>query len=303
MKSRLFKPYYTTENGVMYLGNCDDVIGKYIKDANHEKINLVFTSPPFPLNRAKKYGNMTGEDYLSWISNLSLLFKKVLAPDGSIVMEMGNAWEKGMPTHSTLPIEALLEFKRKGELYLCQEFIYYNPAKLPSPIEWVNKKRIRVKDSFTRIWWLSPTPFPKANNSNVLAEYSKQMKKLIEKGKYNSGKRPSEYVIGTESFNVNRGGSIPSNVLIAANTTSKDSYIKYCKDNDIDIHPARMPKEIPEFFIKLLTDEGDLVLDPFAGSNTTGAVSESLKRRWISVEATEKYVTGSKGRFHDLALE
>ena len=287
---------YTTDFGKMYTGNCQDVLTNEFKELKG-KVNLIFTSPPFPLNRAKKYGNMTGEEYLEWIANLATFLKDYLTPDGSIVIELGNAWDSGMPTHSTLPMEALLEFKRRGNFYLCQEFIYFNPAKLPAPIEWVNKKRVRVKDSVTRIWWLSSTPNPKANNRNVLEEYSSQMKKLIKSGKYNAGKRPSEYNIGAESFLNDNGGSIPSNVIIASNTTSKDKYIEYCKENELEVHPARMPKEIPLFFIKLLTDENDLVLDPFAGSNTTGYVAESQRRRWLSIEINQKYVQSSVGRF------
>ncbi len=302
MSTSVLSPYYTTPKGRMYLGKCEDVIEGYLLKRNHKKVNLVFTSPPFPLNRAKKYGNMNGEEYLAWLSGLSKVFKEALTPDGSIVIELGNAWETGSPTQSTLPLEALLEFKRKGNLHFCQEFIYYNPAKLPSPVEWVNKKRIRVKDSFTRIWWLSNTAYPKANNRNVLQEYSKQMKKLLSRGKYNSGQRPSEYNIGDKSFSVNNGGSIPSNVIIASNTVANDHYIRYCKDNLIDIHPARMPKEIAEFFIKFLTEEKDLVLDPFAGSNTTGFVSEKLNRNWISIETTEKYIQGSIGRFSEVQM-
>lgn len=289
---------YSTPLGRMYTGNCQDILATELEEYKG-KINLIFTSPPFPLNRAKKYGNMTGEEYLDWIADISSLFRDYLAPDGSIVIELGNAWNSGIPTHSTLPMEALLEFKKRGNFHLCQEFIYYNPAKLPSPIEWVNKKRIRVKDSFTRIWWLSTTPNPKANNRNVLEEYSLQMKKLIKSGKYNAGKRPSEYNVGETSFLNNNGGSIPSNVIIASNTTSKDRYIKYCKEHNYEIHPARMPQELPLFFIKLLTDKNDIILDPFAGSNTTGYVAEINNRRWISIEANSEYVLSSVGRFDD----
>lgn len=287
---------YTTAYGKMYTGNCQDILSNNL-DELKGKVNLIFTSPPFPLNRAKKYGNMTGDEYLEWIANLATFLKDYLAPDGSIVIELGNAWNSGMPTHSTLPMEALLEFKKRGNFHLCQEFIYFNPAKLPAPIEWVNKKRVRVKDSFTRIWWLSLTPNPKANNRNVLEEYSLQMKKLIRSGKYNAGRRPSEYDISEESFLSDNGGAIPSNVIIASNTTSNDKYIKYCKENMLEIHPARMAKEIPQFFIKLLTDENDLVLDPFAGSNTTGYVAETLKRKWLSIEVNQDYVRSSVGRF------
>lgn len=294
------KRIYTTEKGVMYHGSCDEIL-LGIKNSS-QKFNLIFTSPPFPLNRAKKYGNAVGQEYIDWLCNICIVLSDLLTDDGSLVVEIGNAWDKGFPTHSTLPIETLLAIKEKTKLNLCQEFIYYNPAKLPSPIEWVNKKRIRVKDSFTRIWWLSKTPYPKANNRNVLVEYSQQMNKLIKTGKYNSGKRPSEYDVGEKSFATNNGGSIPSNVIIASNTSSNDSYIKFCKKNNIEIHPARMPKEIPQFFIKFLTEENDLVLDPFAGSNTTGAVSEALNRRWVSIEINENYIEGSKARFNNLNI-
>lgn len=292
---------YTTKYGKMFTGDCIKIL-KQQKKSLKGKVNLIFTSPPFPLNRAKKYGNMTGEEYLEWIANMATFLKEYLSPDGSIVIELGNAWNSGSPTHSTLPMEALLEFKKRGGFYLCQEFIYYNPAKLPAPIEWVNKKRVRVKDSFTRIWWLSNTVNPKADNRKVLEEYSLQMKKLIKNGKYNAGKRPSEYEIGDDSFLNNNGGSIPSNVLIASNTVSNDQYIQYCKDNNFEIHPARMPKEIPLFFIKMLTNEDDIVLDPFAGSNTTGYIAEINKRRWVSIEINGDYVQSSIGRFNNARI-
>jgi site-specific DNA-methyltransferase (cytosine-N4-specific) len=288
---------YKTNRGKLYCDDCENFLKQYLKNTENKKADLIFTSPPFPLNRAKRYGNMTGEEYLLWFSELAPVFCEMLNENGSIVIEIGNAWEKGMPVHSTLPLETLLAFKNKGELYLCQEFIHYNPSTLPAPIEWVNKKRIRVKDSFTRLWWLAKTPYPKADNRNVLTEYSRQMKKLINNRTYNAGKRPSEHVIGVDSFCVDNGGAIPSNVITAANTVGKGKYFEYCKQNNLEIHPARMPREIPEFFIKMLTDEGDLVFDPFAGSNMTGAVAEELKRNWISIEINEIYAKGSRGRF------
>ena len=290
------RPFFETNMGKLYLGDCETIISDYLKD-NNRKANLLFTSPPFPLCRAKRYGNMKGEEYLEWISSLASLFSEVVADDGSIVIEIGNAWESGYPTHSTLPLETLMRFKERGNLFLCQEFIHYNPSALPSPIEWVNKRRIRVKDSFTRIWWLSKTPNPKADNRRVLTEYSQQMKKLIKKQSYNSGKRPSEHNIGKESFSVDNGGAIPGNVIISANTSAKGKYFSYCKENGLQIHPARMSRDIPAFFIKFLTDENDLVLDPFSGSNITGSTAESLGRNWMSIEVMQEYAEGSKGRF------
>lgn len=271
------------------------MIDKYIG-----QVQLILTSPPFPLKRAKKYGNKNGEEYLDWLCDIGNKLKPLLTKDGSIVIEIGNAWNPGEPTYSTLPLETLIEFRKRCGLYLCQEFIYFNPARLPGPIEWVNKKRVRVKDSFTQIWWMSNSPYPYADNNNVKEPYSKQMKKLLSSGKYNSGTRPSEHTISENAFSVDNGGAIPSNVIIAANTTSKDAYLKNCKNRGLDIHPARMAPAIPEFFIKFLTKENDIVLDCFGGSNTTGAMAEKLNRRWISIELDPTYFEGSKYRFNEV---
>ena len=288
---------YKTKNGICINEKCEKVIEKYLLPNYKNSIQLIFTSPPFPLNRAKKYGNLTGEEYKSWLCDVGNSLKPLLTDNGSIVIEIGNAWNSGEPTFSTLPIETLLEFKNRCELYLCQEFIYYNPTRLPGPIEWVNKKRIRVKDSFTRLWWMSTTPDPLANNRNVLEECSKQMNRLLATGKYNSGKRPSEHLISQNAFAIDNGGSIPSNVIIAPNTDSHSTYLIKCKEKGLPIHPARMPMQLPEFFIKMLTESGDIVLDCFAGSNTTGYCAEKLNRKWISVEANKDYYMGSKYRF------
>lgn len=288
---------YKTDNGIFFHGDTTALQESDINQVSDEKVSLIFTSPPFPLKRKKKYGNKNGQEYLDWLVGVVSHLLQFLKEDGSIVIEVGNAWEPGLPEMSTLPIEALLAIKNQCNLHLCQSFVWYNTAKLPGPAEWVNVKRIRVKESFTHIWWLSKTPYPKADNRKVLQEYSSSMKKLLKSQKYNAGTRPSEHVINETSFLKEHAGSIPSNVLMSSNTGSTSDYQTYCKENGYSLHPARMPKEIPEFFIKMLTDENDLVLDPFGGSNTTGMVAEEMNRKWISTELNQEYINGSKGRF------
>jgi DNA modification methylase len=288
---------YTTDIGTFYHGTVEKVLNSDKLESHKGKVNLIFTSPPFPLNRKKKYGNLQGQEYIDWFAKLAILFKDYLTDDGSLVIELGNSWEPGKPIMSTLALKSLLAFLEKGDYCLCQQFVWYNTAKLPSPVQWVNIDRIRVKDSFTHIWWMSKTPYPKADNRKVLEEYSNSMKKLLKTKKYNGGRRPSEHVIGEESFLVNNNGAIPSNVLVSSNTKSNTNYQKYCKDKGLTPHPARMPNEIPDFFIRLLTEEGDLVLDPFGGSNTTGQSAEKLNRKWVSIEPELNYIKGSKGRF------
>jgi DNA modification methylase len=284
----------------MLHGLSDEILKSGALERFEGKVNLVFTSPPFPLNTKKRYGNKNGEEYIEWLSSYGPLLKKMLTPDGSIVMEVGNAWEQGSPTMSTLPLRSLLRFQEDNGLVLCQEFVWHNPAKLPTPAQWVNVERVRVKDSFTKVWWMSSSSKPKADNRRVLQEYSKSMKDLLKNGKYNSGKRPSEHNIGEQSFLTDNGGAIPGSVLTFANTQSNDEYQIYCRDHKIEFHPARMPILLASFFINFLTDPGDFVFDPFGGSNTTGAAAERLGRYWLSIEAEETYILGSMGRFPNL---
>lgn len=288
---------YKTARGTMYCGFAEDVLRSALAKKYRGKVQLILTSPPFPLNRKKKYGNLQGEEYVEWLAAFAPLFADYLTDDGSIAVEMGNAWEPGEPVMSTLALEALLAFLKSANLRLCQQFVCYNPARLPSPAQWVNVERIRVKDSYTHVWWMAPTTKPKADNRRVPKAYSASMLKLLRTRKYNAGRRPSQHHIGASSFLKDNRGAIPSNVLTFTNTRSNDPYLAYCRERGLSIHPARMPLGLAEFFIKFLTDARDLVLDPFAGSNSTGAAAERLKRHWIAIEPNEEYVQGSRGRF------
>lgn len=308
---------YKTSYGKYYIGKCEDVIGKLRLKG---KVQLILTSPPFPLNSKKKYGNLSGEEYLNWFAGLSELFSSVLTKTGSIVVEMGNAWEPNRPIQSLLTLNSLMAFvdNKKAGLRLCQEFICYNPARLPSPAQWVTINRIRAIDSFTHVWWMSNSDRPKADNRKIIRPYSKSMVKLLKTQKFNPGKRPSQHSISEKGFLKNNKGSISHNVLdvgqdIAgtevrypysmlrvANTKSNDFFTKTCKERDIVPHPARMPLELASFFIEFLTDENDIVLDPFGGSNTTGFCAQRAKRKWISIDTDKGYGEQSKIRFEEL---
>lgn len=298
----------------MIQGTAEAVLASPLAEPYRGKVGLVFTSPPFPLNNKKRYGNEQGEAYLEWLASIAPLLAEMLTPDGSIVVELGNAWEPGRPVMSTLALRALLAFQERAKLHLCQQFVAYNPARLPTPAQWVTVERIRVKDAFTNIWWFSPTERPKADNKRVLAPYSASMRRLLKRGTYNAGTRPSEHLIGRTSFLTDHGGAIPpnvlnlppseeeaaANVLPFANTGAQDRYQVYCRERGYTPHPARMPISIAQFFVRFLTDEGNLVLDPFGGSNTTGSAAEGLGRRWLAIEPQIDYIRGSRGRFDDV---
>jgi site-specific DNA-methyltransferase (cytosine-N4-specific) len=219
----------------------------------------------------------------------------VLRADGSFVLDLGGGWNPGSGTRSLYPYHLIL---RLCEIfYLAQDFYWFNPSKLPSPAEWVTIRRTRVKDAVTTLWWLSKTTEPQADNRRVLKPYSKSMKRLLKDG-YDQAMRPSQHEIGPH-FRKDNGGAIPPNLLSIPNTRSNDEYIKRCRQVNLPVHPARFVPQVPDFFIRFLTEPGQTVLDPFAGSNVTGHVAEQLARRWIAVELNADYVAGSRLRFTD----
>lgn len=253
------------------------------------------TSPPFGLVRKKEYGNVAAEDYVEWFRPFGELFRRILKPNGSLVIDIGGSWVPGQPVRSLYHYELLIMLCRECGFHLAEEFFWWNPAKLPTPAEWVTVRRIRVKDAVNCIWWLSPTPWPKASNRRVLTPYSDAMKDLLRNG-YRARLRPSGHDI-SEKFSLDNGAAIPPNLLAIAHTESNSFYLRYCKEHQLKPHPARFPAELPEFFVRMLTDPGDLVVDPFAGSCVTGEVSERLARKWICVDLVEVYLQGALGRF------
>jgi DNA modification methylase len=291
IEKRLYIYAYTTDFGAMVTGDSAQGMAALPEGS----VDLVVTSPPYALHFKKEYGNAEKADYVDWFRPFGEQIRRILKPEGSFVLNIGGSYNKGEPTRSLYHFKLLIMLCEEVGLHLAQECFWYNPAKLPSPAEWVNVRRIRVKDSVEYVWWLSKEPFPKANNREVLEEYSEDMKRLLKRG-YRVKKRPSGHNI-TAKFSRDQGGSIPSNVLVRGNNESNSEYIRLCGEHGMKAHPARFPAALPEFYIKLLTRPGDLVVDPFAGSNTTGSVAESLQRRWLAFESEARYVENSKLRF------
>ena len=284
-------PYYSQNNGSIYLGDSLELIQSIPRNS----INLILTSPPFALTRKKEYGNKSAEDYIDWFLPFAWEFKRVLSESGSFVLDLGGAYLPGYPVRSIYQYELLVRLCKELGFFLAQEFYHYNPSRLPTPAEWVTIRRIRVKDSVNVVWWLSKNPHPQADNTQVLKPYSQSMKQLLKNG-YKAKKRPSGHDI-SHKFQKDNKGAIPPNLLQIANTESNSAYLRRCKEAGIKPHPARFPGAFAEFFIKFVTNEDDIVLDPFAGSNTTGFIAEKLKRRWISFEINEDYIIGSRHRF------
>jgi len=274
---------------------CVDSLEFMRAEVGDASVDLIMTSPPFGLVRKKTYGNVDADNYVTWFHPFGLEFHRVLKPHGSVVIDIGGAWNRGQPTRNLYHFELLIMLCKDLGFHLAQEVFWWNPSKLPTPAEWVTVRRVRIKDAVNCVWWLSKTPWPKASNRRVLIPYSDSMKSLLKNG-YRAKKRPSGHDISTK-FNINNNASIPPNLLAIPNTESNSCYLRYCKEKGLPQHPARFPSDVPEFFIRMLTDLGDMVFDPFAGSCVTGEVADRLKRKWICCDNVEEYLAGALGRF------
>jgi len=289
---------FHTNYGALLVGNSLEVL----RALRPSSISLVVTSPPYLLSPSvqRDYAAPVNEAaYLTWLKPFAEAIKTALHPDGSFVLNIAGAWNKGVPTRSLFHAKLLLLLVEDIGFHLAQEMYWWNPSKMPAPAEWTNIRRIRLKDAVEHIWWLSPTPWPKADNRRVLAPYSKSMKRALKtKRNFKDGASPSgHHALHPDQPMADLGGSIAPNLLAVPNAASNDGYLRYCKEKGLKPHPARFPTDLPGFFIRLLTDPDDVVIDPFAGSATTGEAAERLKRRWLCIELDEKYAQGAKGRF------
>jgi DNA modification methylase len=285
------KVAHATALGRIYHADSLDVM----KTMKAKSVDLIMTSPPFALTRKKEYGNEQEDAYLDWFKQFALQFHRILKDSGSLVIDLGGAWKPGKPVRSLYHFKLLIMLCEEFGFHLAQEFYWWNPSKLPTPAEWVNVRRIRVKDAVNTVWWLSKTEWPKASNRRVLQPYSPSMESLLVNG-YKAKMRPSGHDISNK-FSVNNGAAIPPNLIAVPNTESNSAYMRYCQKKGIKAHPARFPAELPEYFIRMLTDPDDFVFDPFGGSCITGEISQRLGRRWACSELVGEYLDGALGRF------
>ena len=194
---------------------------------------------------------------------------------GSLVIDLGGAWKPGFAVRSLYHFKLLIMLCEEFGFHLAQEFYWWNPSKLPTPAEWVNIRRIRVKDAVNTVWWLSKSEWPRASNRRVLQPYSRSMQDLLAKG-YKAKLRPSGHEI-SENFchRQRRGHSAEPDCDPQHREQQRLSALLSGERASRRTRPA-FPADLPEYFIRMLTDPGDFVFDPFAGSCVTGEVAERL---------------------------
>ena len=284
---------FTTDEGIAIFGHAEEAIAHVENDS----LQMVFSSPPYPLLREKQYGNREANEYVDWLLRIAETWPRKLKQNGSVVLNLGDAFNRGEPTLSLYQERLLIRLEDELGWKLCQRFAWHNPARMPTPAQWVTVNRVRVKGSIENLYWLAPNGQPYADNRNVLTPYSDAMRARLAAGGEKARQRPSGHTLAEGAFSVDNGGAIPPNLLVAANTSSNDSYQRLCREQGLPVHPARFPSALPEFFTNLCTRPGDTILDPFAGSLKSGEVAEELGRKWIAFDLHMDYLLGGANRF------
>lgn len=282
---------FTTPEGCAIWGLAEDMASI----VDHGSVRLLLTSPPYALNTRKAYGNERQDDYVDWLCRIVEALMPVMAADGSIVLNLGDAWTKNSPTVSLYQERAVIALHERLGLHLCQRLLWHNPSALPVPTNYVGIQRIRLKNAVETLWWLSPSEHPRADNRAILEPYSKRMRDLIDAGGAGRAKRPSGHAQREGSFSVDNGGSIAPNIFRIPNS-GDHAYVAACREAGLPVHPARMPLELARRIVSFLSEEGELVMDPFGGSGTTAKAAQDLRRLWITSDQSREYVEGARHR-------
>jgi hypothetical protein len=285
--------------GVLVWAHAEDLAG-VLDDGS---VQLFFSSPPFPLNRRKEYANQhPARSHVEWLLRLVERYLRKLAPEGSIVLEVGPVWTPGEPTQATWMERLVVALEDRLGLHLCQTLYWENPAKMPGPAAWTTRERVRLTDRIERLLWTGWRPRP--GRTRTTARSSRPIPRRcgafsVAAAKPRSGVPPGTTAEAGPSA-ATTGAPSPARSSGVANTASNDRYTRACREAGLPVHPARFPEELPGFVIRFLTREDDLVVDPMCGSGRTARAADRLARRWVCGDIACEYLRGAAFQLDDL---
>jgi len=263
------------------LGDCQELV----ETLENNSIDLIFTSPPYADRRKQTYGGIKPEDYVEWFLPISEQLLRVLKPTGTFILNIKEKAENG--ERSTYVIELILALRKQGWLWT-EEFIWHKKNSYPG--KWSN----RFRDSWERL-----LQFNKDRKFNMYQDAVKipvgdwakgRLKNLSETDKIRDNARNGSGFGKNVSNWLERETVYPTNVLHLSTE---------CNNKN---HSAAFPDVLPEWFIKLFTETGDTVLDPFAGSGTTLRVAKQLNRNSIGIEIVPEYVAAIESQIKEKSL-
>ena len=267
-------------------GDCLEVM----KDIPDESIDFIITSPPYA-DQIKDYGALVKkvkpEEYVEWFLPRAKEMIRVLKNTGSFVLNIND--KTNGKYQSTYVFRLVIALCDIIGFHLVRDYIWYNPATPPNVFS--RGTMGRTKKSHEYCFWFSKSENWTFNMDPIRKPYGKDMNKFLDgkgTGDRSNNTRPSRHNFKLDTKWKNHGGSDPGSVIVLGNTSSNDMLQKICRREGIT-HPARFPSKLAEFFILSGTNTGDVVLDPFAGSGTTGITSEKLGRNWMCIEINPDY--------------
>jgi DNA modification methylase len=266
----------------LHLGDTKIILNEMIEKG--EKVDMIFTSPPYFSMRKNYSGNDDGEigsihvdDYADWFLEFTELFLKVLKPNGSFFLNINDKIDKGV-VHPVLD-ELRYKMRKQGWHMVAKPYIWFKKNAVPTNCKY------RAIDRYEYVFHFSNSNKPKFRADNCRTEHSEVTKKRFEKPVTTINSRDGVY--DSQKRELNSKGSLPHNVVIAA-----------AESNPSILHPAPFTVELAEWFVKIGSDEGDLVLDPFAGSSTTGVAALKNNRRFIGMDLVEFNINFGRKRMN-----
>ncbi|MBI3916798.1 MAG: site-specific DNA-methyltransferase [Betaproteobacteria bacterium] len=266
----------------VYQGDCLEVLERF----EDEKFDLIVTSPPYADRRAKTYGGIRPENYVEWFLPRAAEFLRVLKPTGSFVLNIKEKAEKG--ERHVFVLELILALRKQGWLWT-EEYIWHKRNCYPG--KWPN----RFRDAWERCLHFTRNRKFKMNQQAVMVPMGEWADTRLKSLGRNDVVRFDSQVKSGFGKNIanwlKRDMAYPTNVLHMATE---------CGNRN---HSAAFPRALPEWFIKLLTDEGDWVLDPFAGSGTTLQAALSLARNSVGIDTRAEYCDAARAKVSGVQLE
>ena len=291
---------FSTDLGIAILGTCETVFSRI--DC---PITLVITSPPYPLAKARSYGNVSEAQYVDWIVRQLEPIVRNLVPGGSIALNISNDIFLAGGARSLYRERLLLALHDRLGLYKVDELIWHNPSKPPGPVRWASIERTQLNVAWEPIYWLTNDPRAlRTDNRRVLQAHSERHLKLISQG---GEQRHGEFSDGAYRVHPGRFGNptegkIPRNVLTFGHSCADQrQYKRDARAAGLPAHGAPMPLSLASFLVEFMSRPGDLVVDPFGGSYTTAKAAELLGRRWLSTEIMVQYILGSSQKTENKA--
>lgn len=289
----------STELGVALWANAEDVF-----DRLDQPITLILTSPPYALARPRAYGNVRQEDYVEWlVEALSPLVRR-LRPGGTLALNVSNdIFEAGSPARSLYRERLVIALCETLGLHKWDEFIWHNPCKAPGPLQWASRTQQQLNVAWEPVYIFTNNPrLCVASNRRVLQQHTERHLQFMSRGGETRDSVFSDgaYRVRPGAYSRVTPGRIARNLQTIphrGNDPVLQRARKQAAEMGLPVHGAPMPLALADFMVRYLSEEGDLVVDPFGGWGTTGFAAEKHGRRWISTEKHLEYVQGTSLRF------